>query len=339
MQGFNIGISSDGTQAYMTGGHFASQFRVYDLASGTRTAYIHVGSGPEGFAITPHTIDTDGDGISDDEDNCPTVANSDQADANGDGLGDACKVVASEPIFDINPVAVNSPVPVTATLEGVSRIVSATLLLNGSPWVMNPSDGAFDSQTETVEYTLPEFSVSGIHNLCVEGEDEQGNVAEPQCALLAVYDPDGGFVTGGGSIYTPAGSYPTNPALTGKANFGFVAKYQKKSTVPTGQAEFQFQAAGLNFHSSSYEWLVVAGAKAQFKGEGTVNGESGFGFMLIALDEALTNSTSTDRFRIKIWDITYEDAVVYDNQIGEEEDADPTTDISGGSIVIHKPKN
>jgi len=34
--------------------------------------------------------DRDGDGVPDDEDNCPDVANPDQADFDGDGLGDAC---------------------------------------------------------------------------------------------------------------------------------------------------------------------------------------------------------------------------------------------------------
>jgi hypothetical protein len=38
----------------------------------------------------PAVTDNDGDGIADDSDNCPTVANADQADADNDGLGDAC---------------------------------------------------------------------------------------------------------------------------------------------------------------------------------------------------------------------------------------------------------
>ncbi|MEO1273215.1 MAG: thrombospondin type 3 repeat-containing protein, partial [Myxococcota bacterium] len=35
--------------------------------------------------------DTDGDGILDTEDNCPSVSNADQTDSNGDGTGDACE--------------------------------------------------------------------------------------------------------------------------------------------------------------------------------------------------------------------------------------------------------
>lgn len=40
--------------------------------------------------LSPATADSDGDGVPDDLDNCPTVANGNQADANGDGRGDAC---------------------------------------------------------------------------------------------------------------------------------------------------------------------------------------------------------------------------------------------------------
>jgi len=60
--------------------------------------------------------------------------------------------------------------------------------------------------------------------------------------------------------------------LTGKATFGFVATYQKGANVPSGDSEFQFKAGDLHFTSTSYDWLVVAGANAKSKGSGTING-------------------------------------------------------------------
>ena len=145
-------------------------------------------------------------------------------------------------------------------------------------------------------------------------------------------------MTGGGWIDSPAGAYAPNPSLAGKAKFGFVSKYKKGADIPTGTTEFQFRAGDLNFHSSSYQWLVVAGHKAKYKGDGAINGVGNYGFMLSAIDEALTPSTDVDRFRIKIWDKDDGDTIVYDNQMDVADDADPTTAIGGGNIVIHKSK-
>ena len=94
----------------------------------------------------------------------------------------------------------------------------------------------------------------------------------------------------------------------------------------------------LNFPSTNYKWLAVAGSKAQFKGEGTINSEGNYGFMLTAIDEALTPSTDSDLFRIKIWDKDNGDIIVYDNQMGEDDDSEAATAIGGGNIVIHKTK-
>ena len=45
----------------------------------------------------------------------------------------------------------------------------------------------------------------------------------------------------------------------------------------------------------------MAGAKAQFKGTGTINGAGGYGFLLTVTDGQLTGGGGTDKFRIKIW--------------------------------------
>jgi hypothetical protein len=136
-----------------------------------------------------------------------------------------------------------------------------------------------------------------------------------------------------GGIDSPEGAYSADPDLTGKANFGFVAKYKKGANVPTGRTEFRFKAGDLNFHSTSYDWLVVAGAKAKFKGDGTINGVGGYGFQLTAIDGALPRGGGSDKFRIKI---TGAGGVVYDNKHGSPDTSDDATELGGGSIKIHK---
>ena len=116
-----------------------------------------------------------------------------------------------------------------------------------------------------------------------------------------------------------------------------MARYQKgNSKVPVGVTEFHFSVANFNFQSDSYEWLVISGAKARFKGTGTVNGAGSYGFELTAWDGQESGGGGTDRFRISISDLNHGNTVVYDNQITAPGSDDPTTALGGGSIVIHK---
>ena len=85
-----------------------------------------------------------------------------------------------------------------------------------------------------------------------------------------------------------------------------------------------------------YQWLVVSGAKAQYKGSGTVNGTGDYGFLLTATDGQITNGGGVDKFRIKIWDQDNGDAIVYDNKTGSLDTSNDATVLGGGSIVIHK---
>ncbi len=60
--------------------------------------------------------------------------------------------------------------------------------------------------------------------------------------------------------------------------------------------------------------------------------------LIISVNERdLKDDGKGDRFRIKIWD-KIDDAIIYDNQIGDDDDLDATTELGGGSIVIHKSK-
>ena len=237
---------------------------------------------------------------------------------------------------DLNPVQIANTVYLTAfvddTTTGNSNIKSSEYSLDGgTTWIpMDAQDGAFDSPSEWVGLTFTAPGTPGVYELCVRGTDSYDNIGPEECIFLVVYDPEGGFVTGGGWIDSPIGAYIPNPSLTGKATFGFVSKYKKGATIPTGQTEFQFKAAGLNFHSNSYEWLVVTGSNyAKFKGKGTINGDYDpngnlYKFMLWAGDDV------PDTFRIKIWledEDTDEETIIYDNGFDQA--------ITGGSIVIH----
>jgi hypothetical protein len=142
-----------------------------------------------------------------------------------------------------------------------------------------------------------------------------------------------GFVTGGGWINSPAGAYPADLKQAGKANFGFNAKYETGSSVPSGNLEFQLKTA-LKFKASSFEMLVVSGANAQVSGSGTNNGSGNYGFALSVIDGKI-NGDKIDRLRLKIWD-KVSNAVVYDSEIGAGETAPPTLALGGGSITVHK---
>ena len=156
-------------------------------------------------------------------------------------------------------------------------------------------------------------------------------------AYFSVYDPNAGFVTGGGWIMSPQNTSLQFMQDSGKANFGFNSQYKKGSNVPTGNTQFQFQAGNLNFNSSSYSAgsLVIAGARAIYQGVGTINGSGSYYFMVSAIDGSISGGGGSDKFRMKIWTNPDGTGIVYDNNSGADNNSDPTTILGGGSIVIH----
>jgi hypothetical protein len=292
-------------------------------------------------------IDDDNDGYATCEGDCndsdPSI-NPGADEICDDGIDNDCDgdqsvtPVAGEITVSINLLPVENSVTVSLEFEDQNANDTHSVTLD---W----GDG-----TDIYQYDLPisvrlieethTYTTPGVYTITATISDNICGSDTKTYQYIVVYDPDGGFITGGGWIQSPEGAYADDPSLTGKANFGFVSKYKKRATNPTGSTEFNFIVAGLNFHSNSYEWLVVSKAKATFKGIGTINNEGEYKFMLTGIDAQINNKDNfeVDRFRIKIWqEVNGMEEVVYDNALGSDSDED-TTEIGGGSIVIHKGK-
>jgi hypothetical protein len=136
-------------------------------------------------------------------------------------------VEAIELTAPLDPVAVNTDIVVSLELGDSSTI-------DGALWSWG--DGSQSPATLTGGFLEGShaYQSAGIYTPSLTlwmGDQEAGSA---DFKYIVVYDPNGGFVTGGGWINSPPGAYPADPVLTGKANFGFVAKYVKGAQVPTG---------------------------------------------------------------------------------------------------------
>jgi len=262
----------------------------------------------------------------------------------GDGITTIAKKVTvmnvaptvSEPTVPAGPIPAGSVITVSATFTDPGTADTHTGAIQ---WDVG---GAFETAGVTTTdgiVTARKILAPGVYSVTLMVTDDDGGVGTSAAtAYIVVYDPNGGFVTGGGWIISPAAACAVSTcAYTGEgaATFGFVSKYKPGAATPSGNTEFEFKTGGFNFKSTFYQWLVVAGARAQYKGEGRVNGGGDYGFLLTAIDGALQGGGSADQFRIKVWDKASGETV-YDNRRSAAEDSDQATPLGGGSIVIHK---
>ncbi|MEN2283510.1 HYR domain-containing protein, partial [Algoriphagus sp. SE2] len=303
---------------------------------------------PDAIGLTTYYRDQDGDGFGDASNSIEScsvpvgyVSNSDDCDdfdeLKNPGIPSSCdsdpcavelNIISVLGPLDPNPV--NSEIIVSAEVEG--NIVEAFW-----DWDDGTTTSIIDFNSD---YTARHvYSDAGVYQIRLIVKDECGRVLDKSTDLAVIFDPDGGFVTGGGTIWSPKGAYLPDTEAEGRANFGFIAKYKKGSNKVDGNTEFQFKNGGVNFKSSFYEdmTLVISGYKALYKGEGSINGEEGYSFMVSAVDGNIKGENEPDKFRIKIWQSETSE-IIYDNQFGASDKEEATTVLTGGSIVIHNPK-
>jgi photosystem II stability/assembly factor-like uncharacterized protein len=122
-----------------------------------------------------------------------------------------------------------------------------------------------------------------------------------------------------------------NPLVTGMVNFDFGSK-AKTARRPRGENLINLILGNLEFNALNYDYRALSGTRTQFKGFGKVNNEAGYKYILTVIDGQAPKGGGVDKFRIKIWnDKTGE--VVFDNQMGESDNADPTTPVGDGHSI------
>jgi hypothetical protein len=253
---------------------------------------------------------------------------------------------------DVTVTAVNDPPVVTITSPATGALFPAGAV---SVQASFTDAGAHDEHTCTVTWDVDQGTspmpgtVSEVGHTCnavqmlaagvytVRVAVDDGTATSNATVQIVVYDPTAGFITGAGTILSPPGALRADRTVSGLASFGFVSKYKKGTTVPSGETEFRLKFASFRFHSASYRWLVVAGAKAQYKGTGEVNGAAGYGFLLTAEDGDAKNGGGVDRVRLKVWE-QVTGAILYDNVLGAPDDIDSASPqaIASGSVILHK---
>ncbi len=201
-----------------------------------------------------------------------------------DGTVDTAPVVTSVTAAP-TPAAIGTDVTINANYTDPDSPDSHTATIDcGNGTTLSGSDVSVTEPSSTGEGTVTgtcTYASAALYTVTVTVTDAYGESGSGTTTAV-VYDPSAGFVTGGGRITDSTGS---------SNNFGFVAKYQSGGTMPVGSLEYQH--AGGNFHAKSFSYLVVSSGTATLAGSGTLDGVSGYSFVLTVTD-------NPDQFAITI---------------------------------------
>ncbi len=201
-----------------------------------------------------------------------------------------------------SPVRVGVPVTAAATFTDDDLLDTHTATIDWGDGTTTP--GVVVEADGTVSGTHA-YTAAGIYPVTLTVMDEWGN-EDSATAEVVVFDPNAGFVVGGGWYTSPAGSLVGTPSWKGKATFGLSVRYGSGMTVPTGNFDFNLAGAPFKAYATGFDWLVVSGDTARFAGTATVNGMDGYTFLVTVTD----GGKKPDTIRVVIRDSG--GALVYD---------------------------
>jgi hypothetical protein len=179
--------------------------------------------------------DDDGDSVPNDLDNCPTVANSDQADHDGNGVGDACSGIS----IDMSTPSDLSGTDLSGQAPGCSAAGAVRLCEDfetGAPatyWTKSTTNGtlAVDStHAHSGSYALH------LHVNATNGTQSSAGALLSQSTTFSASDPTTGDLWVRAYYYFDMDAVPKQPVLfwlgTDSAPYGFVT-FQLDEGAPT----------------------------------------------------------------------------------------------------------
>jgi hypothetical protein len=227
----------------------------------------------------------------------------------------------------VNPVQVNTATTASSSFTDPAGTLDASYIVE---W--NWGDGNVETEEISAPGTVAKahtYAAAGVYEIILTVTDKDGGVGTQTFQYLSVYSPTAQGLFSAGQKYTsPVGAYPQDPIATGTVMFGLSYKYQRDVPVGNRQFTMDFQAGNLAFNATTVSSLVIADGVGTLRGSGTVNGQGSYAFLVVGSEAANT-------IRMKITDISNNNAVVYDTQMGAAETASPTTPVTAGNVLTH----
>ncbi|MGK7391423.1 MAG: T9SS type A sorting domain-containing protein [Candidatus Cyclobacteriaceae bacterium M2_1C_046] len=238
---------------------------------------------------------------------------------------------------------VGTTINLTATYTDVNLSQASVNWGDGSETTADIEDGNISANHM--------YSEAGIYEVVLNIIDICGLEAQETYQYVIIYDPNAGFITGGGWFSSPVGAWAGNTATNSKAHVQFNAKYQKNTYELQGKFNFTLtRGAGgnnsgaggnsgaiLKFKSTSLNWLVVNDHKAYLTGSGEIDNNDNYSFLLSFIDGDKIGERA-DYIRVQITDNSNGN-VIYDNYLNAPMPADATQELDNGSLVIHNNGN
>lgn len=233
----------------------------------------------QSITFTLAMVDSDGDGVLDPFDNCPTIANPNQLDGDNDGIGDICE--------SINPVVGT----ITGVVTNASGYADGRVYIRAVNTQWQPEGGYGVSVVSDPVTHQANFAIRGIPDgqylfqafLDREGYGGVRHSSDPtgQSGLVTI---SGGIVTGGSPSFSLAAPSPVNPAPLPVADVQVmagdgVAVVQIKAPLDQNSAvaaeEYRAEwSASSDFAQILGEYQLIGQPEPMFTLTGLTNGQN-----------------------------------------------------------------